>query len=86
MYRSSAEKEPHVWSVRVNGEKIVIYPGITIGMRRDELITLLGKLYSEEMRQDELWLHWVAPDPVEIFHVRIKNGRVIEFAMMEDWS
>jgi hypothetical protein len=86
VYPSEQEMEPHVWSVMVTGKDIVIYPGIAVGMTSDELIKLLGKPYSDEERDDARWLFWTAPEPVGIFHVRIRNDRVIEFAMMEDWS
>lgn len=86
VYRSSGGQEPRVWSLRVNGEEVVVYPGITIGMTKQELIMLLGKPDSDEIREDGQRLFWTAPEPVEIFYVRLRHDRVIEFAMMEDWS
>lgn len=86
VYPSSPDREAHVWSVRVTGENVAIYPGIFVGMTRDELVDLLGPPYSDEARDDARWMFWRAPEPVAIFHLRLKNNRVIEFAMMEDWS
>ena len=85
-YRSPDEKESHVWSVQVDGKEVVIYPGISIGMSRHELITLLGTPDSDEKREDGQWLFWTTPEPIEIFYVKLRNDRVIEFVMMEDWS
>lgn len=86
VYRSENGKEARVWSVSVTGKKVIIYPGIVIGMTRKQLIQLLGNSYSDETREDGQWLFWTTPKPVEMFHVRLSNDRVIEFSMREDWS
>jgi hypothetical protein len=86
VYASAEGEEPHVWSVHVTSNKVVIYPGITIGMTKRELIQLLGKPDSDENRDNGQWLFWTAPEPVNSFHIHLKNNRVVEFVMMEDWS
>ncbi len=86
LYRSENEKEPHVWFVHVIGKGPTVYPGIKIGMTKKELVELLGEPYSDDARADGQWMFWRVPDPVEIFHVRLKNNRVVEFKMAEDWS
>lgn len=86
VYPSAEGEEPHVWSVRVTAVKAAIYPGIIIGITRQELIQLLGKPDSDENRDDGQWLFWTAQKPVNSFHVRLDDNRVVEFVMMEDWS
>jgi hypothetical protein len=85
-YRSDKKMEAHVWSVKVTGKQVVIYPGITIGMTKEALIKLLGKPYSEESRESGQWLVWISPEPVLMFHVILKNNRIVKFEMAEDWS
>lgn len=86
VYQSETEDEPHVWLMRATGRKLLIYPGITIGMTKQQLIRLLGIPDSDETREDGQWLFWTAPEPVGSFHVRLSEDRVIEFTMLEDWS
>lgn len=86
VYPTRQGDEPHVWSVRVTGTGVVVYPGVTIGMTKEELVHLLGKPNSDEAREDAQWMFWAVPEPVGMFHVRLSNGRIIEFSMLEDWS
>jgi hypothetical protein len=79
-------KEFHVWAITVTSKKWLVSPRLKIGMNLQEVINLFG-VPREVEQKTEYEILWYALEELRgWFQVKIKDGKVIEIEMAEDWA
>jgi hypothetical protein len=87
IYPSEGKSQPYVSSVVIRGSEWTIYPGVKVGMSKEQITRLLSEAPDSDDETDTPWFISFQLNKIPInFYVRLSNdGKVKEIGMAEDW-
>ncbi len=85
-YLKSPQKEPYVCQLIITSKAWATRCGIRVGCSRDQVITILGMPRSESNTDGATVFHYEPQEFDGSIWLKIRNNKVFEIGMAEDWS